>query len=111
MSAEFHVSVSADTLAKLRQLAARRGCSMAAVVGQIADSLGAPFEWRGAVREPRPLSAREVTYRRRGPEPHRPGKRYTVWVDAPVHTKLSRIAGRRALTMAGALKLVLEATP
>ena len=105
MSAEFHVSVSAATLAKLREIAARRGCSMAAVVRQIADDIGT-FEWRGAVRDSRPMTAREVAYRCRGAGEPRPGARYTIWVEPTVHTKLAKIAGRRGLTMPRALALV-----
>lgn len=108
MSACRHVSVSATTYAQLRQLATKHGRSMAGLLDQI---LALPFEWRGVVRDNRPMSAREIEYRRRGPEPHRPGKRYTVWVEPATHTKLSRIAGRRDLTMASALKLVLEGQP
>lgn len=105
MSSEFHVSVSARTLTKLRTIAAARGISMAAVVGLVADSLDAPFVWRGVERPPRPLSTAEVSYRRRGPAPHRPGKRYTVAVLPSTHARLAAISRGHELTMPGALEL------
>lgn len=97
------VSLSAATIERIRAAAAAQGLPMARVVELATADIGGSFVWRGVARQAKPPQIRR-TRRARGTL-----GRFSIYVSASAHSRLSAIAHRRGLTMAGALELVTGA--
>jgi hypothetical protein len=97
------VSLSADTIERIRSFASAQGLPMSRVVELATADIGGSFVWRGVPRQAKPPQIRP-TRRARGTL-----GRFSIYVSSTAYSRLSAIANRRGLTMAGALELVAGA--